>query len=134
MTGPVKDLSAMLTGMQPVLSDAPFRFVAQNRADGAIASFDHTFAVIREGDGTTFIVLSADADGHDGPDFAKITLQVHSALEGVGLTAAVAAALAQSNIACNVVAGFHHDHIFVPWEYRTQAIAILKQLSQDARR
>ena len=41
-------------------------------------------------------------------------LQVHSALDGVGLTAAVAGALAAAGIACNVIAAFHHDHLFVP--------------------
>jgi len=47
----------------------------------------------------------------------------------VGLTAAVAGALAEAGIACNVVAGFHHDHLFVPWERREDALAILSDLS-----
>ena len=66
-----------------------------------------------------------------GTPFARITLTVHSALEGVGLTAAVAGALAQAGIACNVVAGYHHDHLFVPWDRREEALAILQRLSQS---
>jgi hypothetical protein len=46
----------------------------------------------------------------------RIVLQVHSALDGVGLTAAVSAALCAEAIPCNVVAAYHHDHIFVPSE------------------
>jgi len=55
---------------------------------------------------------------------------VHSALEGVGLTAAVTSALADMGIACNVVAGFHHDHLFVPWQRREEALDALRRLSQ----
>jgi hypothetical protein len=50
----------------------------------------------------------------------------------VGLTATVATALAEAGIACNVVAGFHHDHLFVPWERREDALAILSDLSARA--
>jgi uncharacterized protein len=44
----------------------------------------------------------------------QITLDVHSALDGVGLTAAVAVALAAEGIPCNMIAAHHHDHVFVP--------------------
>ncbi|WP_175108399.1 ACT domain-containing protein [Pararobbsia alpina] len=43
---------------------------------------------------------------------AWITLTVNSALEAVGLTAALATALGNSGISCNVVAGAYHDYIF----------------------
>jgi hypothetical protein len=55
---------------------------------------------------------------------------VHSALGGVGLTAAVAAALARQGIACNVVAGFHHDHLFVPWQRAEDALEALRDIAQ----
>ena len=119
--GPVSDLAGMLAGMAPVL-DA-------RRWDFALVAGDppaDAFAVIREDEGLTAIV--ADAGGA----FARITLMVHSALDGVGLTAAVATALAAAGIACNVVAGFHHDHLFVPWERREEALAILSDISARA--
>ncbi|TRD10887.1 ACT domain-containing protein [Erythrobacter insulae] len=136
MSEPVSDLSAMLAGMEPQLHPSPYRFIMQNRADGAIAKFDHTFAVIRETEGTTFIVKSEEASeaGDESPDFARITLAVHSALDGVGLTAAVARGLADQGIPCNVIAAFHHDHLFVPWDRREQALATLTAIAQDARR
>ena len=59
----------------------------------------------------------------------RITLTVHSALDGVGLTAAVASALANAGIACNMVAAYHHDHAFVPEDDADRALAILQALA-----
>jgi hypothetical protein len=119
--GPVSDLSGMLAGMAPVLDARRWEFalVAGDPPSDA-------FAVIREDEGLTAIVSG------EGGAFARITLMVHSALDGVGLTAAVATALAAAGIACNVVAGFHHDHLFVPWERRDEALAILSDISARA--
>lgn len=117
---PVSDLAGMLAGMAPVLHPAPWRFLLV--AGDAPAD---AFALIREEEGVTAIVPAEDGD------FARITLQVHSALDGVGLTAAVAGVLADAGIACNVVAGCHHDHLFVPWERRAEALELLQRLSQS---
>ena len=107
----------MLAGMAPVLDAQAWRFLVVEGEAPADA-----FALIREDEGTTAIVPD------QGGDFARITLTVHSALDGVGLTAAVSGALAAAGIACNVVAGFHHDHLFVPWERRAEALASLLAL------
>jgi hypothetical protein len=107
----------MLAGMAPVLDDRQWRFMLLEGAPPADA-----FALIREDEGTTAIVPD------EGGGFARITLMVHSALEGVGLTAAVSGALAEAGIACNVVAGLHHDHMFVPWERRDEALLRLQTL------
>lgn len=55
---------------------------------------------------------------------------MHSALDAVGLTAAVAHELAGAGVSCNVVAGFHHDHLFVPYEVADRAMALLEGLSR----
>ena len=60
-----------------------------------------------------------------------ISLNVFSSLEGVGLTAAVASALAAHNIPCNMVAAYHHDHVFVPASMCNQAMQVLKSLQND---
>ena len=43
----------------------------------------------------------------------------------MGLTAAVSARLAEQDIACNVLAGYHHDHLLVPMARVGDAIAAL---------
>lgn len=118
---PVSDPARMVAEMAPRLDAQAWRFVVV--ADGDLPA--DVFAIIREDEG-----LSAIVPG-EGGDFARITLMLHSALEGVGLTAAVAGALASAGIACNVVAGFHHDHLFVPWQRREEALAVLQRLSQS---
>lgn len=128
--GSVRDLKAMLIGMDPKLSEREWVFHA---ISDATFIPDTAFAVIREEEGITCI-LPAQAAGPDALKFARITLQVHSDLEGVGLTAAVSTALATSGIACNVIAGRHHDHLFVPWDERKRALKLLEKLSIDARR
>lgn len=61
--------------------------------------------------------------------FARVTLSVHSALAAVGLTAAVADVLAARAIPANVVAGYYHDHIFVPYKQRFDALDALQSLA-----
>ena len=63
----------------------------------------------------------------------RIVLTVHSALDGFGLTAAVAGKLAEAGIACNMIAAFHHDHVFVPSADATKALALLHELQAAAR-
>ncbi|WP_255313374.1 ACT domain-containing protein [Oligella ureolytica] len=58
-----------------------------------------------------------------------MTLSVYSSLEAVGLTAAVASALAKEGISANVIAAYHHDHVFVPLDKANQAMQILTRLS-----
>ena len=116
--GPVSDLAGMLAGMAPVLDARRWEFAL---VEGNPPS--DAFAVICEEEGTT-VIVAQEAGG-----FARISLTVHSALDGVGLTAAVAGGLAGARIACNVVAGYHHDHLFVPWERRDEALAILQRLA-----
>jgi len=54
---------------------------------------------------------------------------VHSALDAVGLTAAVAGQLAAAGISCNVIAARYHDHLLVPHVRAHEALGLLQQLS-----
>jgi hypothetical protein len=92
-------------------------------------------ACFREAEGWTVVVaedtaLAAGLRVHFRA--AWITLTVHSALEGVGLTAAFATALAEAGIACNVMAGVCHDHLFVPLAQGPAALDCLHRLQRAA--
>ena len=86
-------------------------------------------ARITEREGITYVVPEAFA-GNEPPGFvaAWISLRVHSALNAVGVTAAVSGVLAERGIACNVLAGFHHDHLLVPAARRDDAVAAIRSL------
>jgi uncharacterized protein len=119
----VRETAAMIAGMAPDLDPRRWAFVAvtPDRAPELLGAALGTF---REAEGVTAIVPAELAEG--APVFARIVLTVHSDLEGVGLTAAVATALAEAGIACNVVAALHHDHLFVPVDRAQEALAILQ--------
>ena len=123
----VTDLGELLAAMRPVLTPGEWVFVT-----GA-APVDGAIATVVEDEGVTSVVDRATAEraGVTGePVMARITLQVHSALEAVGLTAAVSTALAARGIPANVVAGFFHDHVFVPLDRATEAVAALEELGR----
>jgi len=86
----------------------------------------------REQEGTTLVIRREEAETAGlRHAFASrlITLTVHSSLEAVGLTSAFSAALSNESISCNVVAAFHHDHIFVNKNDAEKAVDILNRLS-----
>jgi uncharacterized protein len=88
---------------------------------------------VREAEGTTLVVERGEAERAGlVVEFPSvwITLTVHSALEAVGFTAAFSTALTRAGISANVVAGFHHDHIFVPEDRAEDAMQILTELGR----
>jgi hypothetical protein len=123
----------MLAGLAPHLDPCPYVFCSiETPAPDAVAG---ALATFREAEGMSLILPAESARSHNldaGPRMRRIALGVHSALDGVGLTAAVARALADRGIACNTVAAFHHDHVFVPEAHADRALAILEALSREA--
>jgi hypothetical protein len=94
-------------------------------------------AAVREAEGLTVVLPRAEADSLGlSYDFvgAWITLEVHSALEAVGLTAAVSRALTEARISCNVLAGFHHDHLLVPVAEAARALEVLANFARSRQR
>ncbi|APX12702.1 ACT domain-containing protein [Tateyamaria omphalii] len=130
---PVTDTQAMISGMTPVLQ--PGTWVFCTMAAPKPVEMSYAFATIREAEGIT-LILPRDVAQAAGQDvsvvMALITLEVFSDLEGVGLTAAVATALADAGISCNVVAAYHHDHIFVGEQDADRAVSVLKDLQKAA--
>tara|TARA_R110000751_G_scaffold2018_1_gene7917 strand:- start:8009 stop:8413 length:405 start_codon:yes stop_codon:yes gene_type:complete len=133
MGGRVRDGRAMIAAMAPRLDPRRWRLVLV-QPDTAPQLLGAAIGTFREDEGVTAIVPADVADelGIEGPDFARITLMVHSDLEGVGLTAAVATALADAGIACNMVAAFHHDHAFVPAPRAEEALEVLHTRAASA--
>lgn len=124
-------LRALLAGLSPQLWAIP-RIIRAQLAEAALPP--NAIVVVREAEGTTVIESIADHTPSEGePQWAQITLAVDSSLEAVGLTAAVAKALGDAGIPCNVVAAMHHDHLFVPWAQRDAAMAALQTLSAEHR-
>ena len=121
----------MFKSLQPSLDASPYVFTLLHQ--GNVEVLQHAFAQIREKEGTTLILPQAVAEEYHIPFTfiaARITLEVFSELTDVGLTAEVSRVLAEAGISCNVVAGYFHDHLFVPYDQRVQAIACLQDLSK----
>ena len=129
MSAPIRDLATLLRTMNPVLHEGVFVFVSV--PVGIDLDDLDVVAAMREGEAWSLVLSEADARARGFParfSAAWITLTVTSDLHAVGLTAAVAAALAREGIACNVIAGAHHDHLFVPIDQAAQAMSALRTL------
>lgn len=127
----ITDLSTLLTSLNPVLADGEFVFVTHASASYGDGAKLQPIAAIVEEEGLTLVLPKSQADNagelYEGV-FRKITLEVHSSLSAVGLTAAVADVLYQHDISVNVIAAFYHDHIFVPACRAHEAMVALAQL------
>ena len=118
--------------MQPVKN--PGVYVFASVLPGTDISKLEPIATIREKEGITVVVTEEQALIAQLSVLFRstwITLNVHSDLQAIGLTAAFSAALGQANISCNVIAGAFHDHIFVPVELGDKAMASLLDLQRS---
>lgn len=134
MTAPIGDLPALLRALEPALHPGTYAFATVPGADAVAPA--GAVATIREDAGLSVVMeLGALRAAGLEPAFpcAWITLAVHSDLAAVGLTAAVAGALGRAGIACNVVAGARHDHLFVPVDAAERALGVLRALGEAAR-
>jgi predicted N-acetyltransferase YhbS len=132
MTGET-NLQALLATLHPVLRDGEYVYVLWPHGRPLEPGIQ---AAVREAEGLTVVLPRATADSLGLPyDFvaAWITLEVHSELEAVGLTAAVGKALTDARISCNVLAGFHHDHLLVPVADAPRALEVLHEVSAASR-
>ena len=125
-----RDIETLLRSVDPEVRPGTFVFVVVH--DEALLDQLDPEATIREVEGLTAVVRRERADALGvSYDYlaAWITLRVHSALDAVGLTAAVSSALARAGISCNVIAGYHHDHLLVPADRAADALGALSELA-----
>jgi hypothetical protein len=126
-------LATLLRSMSPQLNVGEYVFCTLR--DGNLPAGLEIVGSFLEQEGLTVILERAHAE-KAGFSFdylaAWITLNVHSALAAVGLTAAFASALGRAGISCNVVAGYYHDHLFVGLADAERAMQVLQDLAANA--
>jgi len=132
MTIGEKNLGKLIQNMDPELHAGEYVFCRIGHEDapvnfGPISWFQEKEAVT--------VILPREKADDLGLSYSFvsgwITLNVHSALEATGLTAAVSQALTEAGISCNVVAAYYHDHLFVPWKDAGRALNILKGMKSN---
>jgi uncharacterized protein len=125
-----QELHRLLAGLQPALHAEPYVYALGPAPAGTLV-----FATVAEDEGLTLVLTRDEAEAAGLPAqwlAGRITLQVDSRLTDVGLTATVASRLAARGISCNVIAGFFHDHLMVPWDRAEEAVSLLQQLVREA--
>jgi hypothetical protein len=127
---PIADLRELLASLAPSLAEREYVFCSIPDPSGVPPDIE-ALATMREPEGLSLVVTRQDAEraglAFEGA-FRLIRLGVPSSLEAVGLTAAVARALAAEDISANVIAAYHHDYILVPACRAHEALAALERL------
>lgn len=124
------ELNTLIRSMKAELVEGLFVFVTLS--DRSIPDGLTPKMCFQETEGTTLIMLKTEAEEYGLPyEFPcrMITLNIHSALEAVGFIARIATELADHSMGVNPVAGFYHDHLFVPDGRETDALAVLDELA-----
>lgn len=119
--------------MSPELMDGEYVFCSFEDARYGDYSNLEPVAAISEAEGLTLVIPKSRADERNffyQSVFMRITLNVHSSLNAVGLTAAFSQVLAENGISANVIAGYYHDHIFVQKELARSALEKLDKLAR----
>ena len=131
----ITEIDILLKNMNPVLCEKDYVFcVLEGKIDSKILELNPV-GIFQEEEGVTVILEKGTALKNSLPFesvLKKITLLVHSSLEAVGLTAAFSKALGDHNISANVVAGYYHDHIFVPEVDAKNAHQVLLDLAKES--
>ena len=125
-------LSQIIKNMEPILHEGAYVFVSVADIESIPRSV--TICEMKEKEGVTVIISKEEAEKRGLPFTyvaSWITLNIHSSLEAVGLTAAFSTALAKQGISCNVVAGYYHDHIFVAKKEELLAMEVLKGMTKE---
>jgi len=127
-----KNLEKLLRSMSPELSAGKYVFCTIKNSRYGDYAEARPIASFTEAEGLTLVLIKETAESFDlsyEGVFRCISLGIHSSLEAVGLTAAVAGKLAANGIAANIIAAYFHDHIFVQSELADRAIGILSEYS-----
>jgi hypothetical protein len=124
-----RNLDTLIRTMQPRLADGKWVFRTSESGFDATA-LQTAILMFREPEGVTIISPATQADVAL-PTWAMITLSIHSDLEAVGFLAAITTSLAAMDIPVNAVSAYYHDHIFVPYERRDDALECLRCMMRE---
>ena len=130
---PETSLHKLLASLAPKLQAQEYVFCTLQGHYGDFSELKPLASFVEE-EGLTLIISREIALAQQIPFesvFKMITLTVHSSLDAVGLTAAVSKKLADKGLSANVVAAYHHDHIFVQAEQAELALAALNELCDE---
>ena len=129
----ITDLDILLKSMSPELIEGNYVFCTVNDTLSDYLALN-PIATFHEKEGLTLVLekhKAINAKLDFDAVFSLITLSVHSSLEAVGLTAAFATKLASYGISANVIAGYYHDHIFIPKDKTDAAMKALREFSES---
>lgn len=124
MSSPISDLTDLLASLQANLLDGVWAY------ETILSSTDpdpEAIMTFKEREGLTQI---CPAKSHTPANnrWHWIEVSVHSDLNAVGFLARLADALASAGVPCNAIAGYYHDHIFVPVDTTETALTALRAL------
>jgi hypothetical protein len=125
----VQDLNILIQTMKPRLNEGIFVYVFCNQPQ----DFKTAIFTFCEREGMTYVISEEEANSlriNYTSTWAWITLDVHSDLNAVGFTAFFSKVLCEVGVSCNIIAAYHHDQIFVPFEKRHIAMDALLAASQ----
>jgi len=125
----ITNLSLLLKNANP--QHIPGTYVFVSLQNPSLYLIDKSTMTFKEKEGTTLIVSKEIAKQENIPfksEFSWIMMEINSDLEAVGFTAAFSTELTKHGISCNVVAGYFHDHLFVPFAKVDEALQVLSNL------
>ena len=127
-------LQELIKQLSPTLDSTTYVYCTVPKAKYGELEHLKPIVSIAELEGLT-LVIPLDEAKTEGLDyyrvFRRITLEGHSSLEALGLTSVVTSLLAERGITTNVIAGFYHDHMFVPSDRIAEAMRALKELASN---
>jgi uncharacterized protein len=125
------DLKKLLADLSPLLDSREYVFCTFKDSDYGDYAELKPIASFIEAEGLTLVMAkdTADKEGisYQGT-YKRITLNIYSSLDAVGLTAAVSTLLAKQGISANMIAAYYHDHIFVKTDHAERALALLQSV------
>lgn len=132
MTGE-KDITILIRSMKPELKGGPYVFCSVPHEQIETMLKYRPMLIFHEDEGSTVILEKQQADKAAfiyKLEWALITLKIHSALDAVGFLARITKALADVEISVNAVSAYYHDHLFVPFDRKEDAMQALKTLAE----